>query len=114
MTATDEIVGIIGMDVLGAHQRKDFRFPPEGLDGPGAFFLPTGWTIVGRLPWQQNMKKHLNHVSRQLQQDLHEMVYRLWSTEAMGLQPELPKPMSEEDKRGLNTLRSTIRHDGEM
>ena len=99
---------LIGRNVRGVHSVLEERIAPDD-NGPDAIRTPFGWCVVGPIPSRREVRRpRVNLLRFETERDLE----NLWLEEQYG-PDKRSVPMSENDKRGLEVLNRTIRHNGE-
>ncbi len=105
-----DVTVLIGQDVPLAHEQLDSRKPPRGTAGPVAYKTPFGWTLFGSVSStavSQPMCRIVDAPKDEI--DLHGLVHNFWSAEAFGIKVDAPAPVSQESKRALDLMKSTIK-----
>lgn len=110
---------LIGRDVLRIHDPLGFRFPPDGVEAPDAILTHFGWSLASPVPSfmlhdQASSSNRVMHIHKKSShQQLNDLVAQFWLTESFGIRCPSHPLLSDEDKKALRILKTTIRHTGE-
>ena len=100
---------LIGMDIPEAHEYSRTAKPPPGAKGPIAIKSPFGWTVGGHVP-KTVVTRHVNSIHA-LKEDsnLERQIARWWEIESFGIGHDSGNPLSSQDSKALDMLKSSLR-----
>uniref|UniRef100_A0A5S6QAN9 Peptidase A2 domain-containing protein n=1 Tax=Trichuris muris TaxID=70415 RepID=A0A5S6QAN9_TRIMR len=110
----DDVMVLVGMDIVEAHEQHRILKPPKGVRAPHAVLTPFGWSIISRLPaLHQNLlpsstKIHNLTVSI-ADEDLTTLVKDQRSVESLGIRKTDQEILSPDEERAMEILRTTTR-----
>ena len=109
---SNQITVVIANDIDEAHDRLETRRPPEGIFRPSAHRTHFGWMLSGRMipPGITEPTMSVAHISITENHQFQDLLERFWAIEANHLTSG--PVLSENDKRGLHILESSIKNVG--
>ena len=100
---------LIGMDIPEAHEYSRIAKPPPGAKGPIAIKSPFGWTVGGHVP-KTVVTRHVNSIhASQEDSNLEKQIARWWEIESFGIGHDSGNPLSSQDSKALDMLKSSLR-----
>ena len=94
---------LVGSNAPKAHLQREVRAPVE-KNNPYGYRYPLGWTIAGPLTDKRHRGTSVNFISVGHQPD--DLVERFWQIEDYGTSKPEGKPLSVEDRRALQTIKT--------
>ncbi|XP_021964116.1 uncharacterized protein LOC110859468 [Folsomia candida] len=98
---------LVGMDNFELHLPEEMKIGRFGE--PAAIRTAMGWALVGPTASPPKKLHHAFHINDQQDDPLHQLVKQFFTTEYVGVKPNLEKPRSRDDIKAQVIMDQTIR-----
>ena len=95
------------MDNPATHEIFGSKFDRLQSNAPRAILTPFGLCVVGPLRSKRLEELQCNHLASGYTPDLDVLFERFYDDDSFGVRPQTSQPVSVEDKRALEILKST-------